>query len=162
MNIELNLGCFAGTLATPVYQVLEINRSTPLQINWDGEWDRWEVYEEDEVSTKISVVDLSKIHLAKTNHPTVLERIEYFKTSPFIRADAKIFETLWNRRFDLLNGWVRADGNNCHISFEGTLFKSCRSFGVIEMIHNGIEWKWHIHRLTDDGSASSASVVIER
>lgn len=159
MNSGLTLNPFTGTLVTISFLSLEINRSIPFGVGLK-KMEGWRILEEDPKSAQLTVVDLSKVRIAKTGHGRVLERIEYLKASPFIRADAKIFEALWHDQ-NLLSGLVRPDSNIGHISFEGTIFTNGRSLGVIEMIHRDREWTWHMHRLAEDGSATSYSVVIE-
>lgn len=171
---------YGRSLVSPLTTVLKIDRSNPFDLSTfaagsNHDYDEWVLHEEDTGSLVLAEIDLSKIHLvdmlteSDNGSSTVIERIKRLKMSPYLRADAKIFETLWGQR-DLLDAWRWDDGFSGHIGFEGSVYRRRSGgpdeLGVINIIYvGGVKgWSWHIHRLKDDGCVypSHPSVIIER
>jgi hypothetical protein len=171
---------YGRSLVSPHATVLKIDRSNPFDLNTfaassNHDYGEWVLHEEDAGSLALTEIDLSKIHLvdmlteSDNGHSTVTERIKRLTMSPYLRADAKIFETLWGQR-DLMDAWRWDEGFSGHIGFEGSVYRrrtgDPNELGVINIIYvGGVKgWSWNIHRLKDDGCVCPGrpSVIIER
>ncbi|MFY9492863.1 MAG: hypothetical protein WAP55_00005, partial [Minisyncoccia bacterium] len=90
------------------------------------------------------------------------ERIRRLKAANHIRLDAQIFQTLWENKHRIPEGWKeKINGNITYICFDGTSLRSPDGFRYalcLDWDEGG--WYWCRFWLGDGWSANDPSAVL--
>ncbi|MFY9493080.1 MAG: hypothetical protein WAP55_01145, partial [Minisyncoccia bacterium] len=90
------------------------------------------------------------------------ERIRRLKAANHIRLDAQIFQTLWENKHRIPEGWKeKINGNTTYIFFDGTSLRSPDGFrGALCLDWFGGEWHWDYCWLEDGLDDEDPSAVL--
>ena len=145
-----------GRVTSRNQKIIPIDRTSPT---YDSVW---KIEEEDERSSVLTKIDLMEVRprFSLKRRESVIsgeEKLSRLKAKGFIRLDAQIFLTLWNRQDLIPEAWKQlTGGKTTKLSFDGTVFsgKDGQRFVICLYWENG-KWEYcprllsHSHRVND-------------
>ncbi len=125
--------------------ILKIDRSSLFEpVSFEDMGSGWFIEEQDKRSLAITSVDLETVSLKtminlgeKCVHGE--EKLRRLTEAGYIRLDARIFQTLWEKQFYIPEMWKSANA----IFFDGTILSN--PFGnrcVVYLYWNNGKWHW--------------------
>lgn len=140
--------------------IISIDRTQPFDpAKFLGEG--WTIAEQDERSLSLSQVDRAKVQLEymlKSGEGYIRgeERLKRLKGENYIRLDAKVFQTLWEKQKLIPRSWKKQGT----VFFDGTVLRDPDGDRCVLCLCWVGQWGWDCRWLENHWDASGPSAVL--